>query len=245
MKEIWRVIPCCTNYEISNFGRVKRIIKTSNRSYVGFILKSALSIWGYVTVGLRNEGRCKTYSVHSLVMLSFVGTRPTGLQINHKDGDKTNNKLSNLEYCTVKENFEHAVKNNLTVKGERNGRSKLSKFDVIELRRDYFLKKLKPSVLCERYAISASYLRKCITGKTWSHIPFDSRCKKIKDAGYVFRNRPKGELSAKSKLTNKQAIKIRELSKYRKIKHFELAKMFGVHKSTIVRILNGVSYANS
>lgn len=109
-KEIWKPIEGFEGlYEVSNLGRIKSIKRNTTK---GGILKLYTNKQnGYVYAGLTKNNRRKTFRVHRLVMSTFVGW--SELQVNHIDGDKTNNKLSNLEYCTGSENMIHAYKNNL------------------------------------------------------------------------------------------------------------------------------------
>jgi hypothetical protein len=87
-------------------------------SHTNRYLKPTYNHKGYAYVKL-GRGKSTTKSVHSLVLLAYVGVRPEGMQINHKDGDKTNNALINLEYCTPSENIKHALRTGL--RNERYG----------------------------------------------------------------------------------------------------------------------------
>jgi hypothetical protein len=68
---------------------------------------------GYVYVVLSKNGQTKNCRVHLLIATTFLGKKTDGLQINHIDGDKSNNSPENLEYCTQSENMKHAYKNGL------------------------------------------------------------------------------------------------------------------------------------
>lgn len=85
---------------------------------------------GYVTVNYRDNKGAKTYNfyVHRLVAQYFIGPIPEGMAVNHKDGNKKNNHVDNLEIVTYSENIRHADSTGLRVvaKGERNSQSKLS-----------------------------------------------------------------------------------------------------------------------
>lgn len=98
MDEVWKPIPRFNRYQVSNLGRVK-----SDKT----ILRSRNMGAGYRAVTLYENGAHHRY-VHRLVAFAFLGDGPDGAEINHKDGDKTNNALSNLEYCTHKQNIAHA-----------------------------------------------------------------------------------------------------------------------------------------
>jgi hypothetical protein len=129
MKEIWKTIPDFKFYVISNLGRVKRVIGPRCRRER--MLKPRLINWGYNTVCLRKNGPYYR-TIHQLVMLTFVGTRQRGMQVNHKNGVKTDNRLENLEYCTVSENSRHALITGLRkiARGEDAGRTILTESQV-------------------------------------------------------------------------------------------------------------------
>lgn len=105
-EELWAVVPGHADYQISNLGRVKSFRKGPPR-----ILKPTKARVGYLQITL--PGRPVVY-VHHLVAEAFLGPRPKGLQINHKDGDKTNNAATNLEYCGHGDNVRHMFRTGLT-----------------------------------------------------------------------------------------------------------------------------------
>lgn len=106
--EEWRYIPGTEQmYSISSFGRVY------NEKYSRF-LKPTVTTSGYYRVDIRVT-QAKTQMIHRLVALAFIGL-PLGrreLEINHKDGNKANNRLDNLEVVTHSQNMRHAIENNL------------------------------------------------------------------------------------------------------------------------------------
>jgi hypothetical protein len=73
------------------------------------VMKPKLSNCGYYRIMLSKLGWQGWFSVHELVAAAFIGERPEGLQINHKDGSKTNNHWANLEYVTCQQNVQHAI----------------------------------------------------------------------------------------------------------------------------------------
>ena len=98
--EIWKQI-LDTHYYVSNFGRIKNL-KTNN------LLAGSVNKAGYVRCTLRINNISKSYLVHKLVYFSFNDVEEIkGYVINHKDGNKENNSLSNLEYITNAENVLH------------------------------------------------------------------------------------------------------------------------------------------
>lgn len=153
-KERIRSIPGFDNrYYVSDFGRVfsafyKRELSTEcNRS-------------GYKRVWLRVDGEYKRKSVHRLVALAFIGEPPLGHVVNHKDGNRTNNRLENLEYITVSENVIHG-------RLLRNGNLgvKLTPEKVDEIR------SLRGAVtlreLAKRYGVSFQMISLIQNGKCW------------------------------------------------------------------------------
>lgn len=101
--EEWKnmIEPFQNSYMISNYGRIKNI-KT------GKIKIQQISSTGYPSAKFDTKINKKTYDIHRLVAKLFIGECPDGNIVNHKDGNKQNNKLSNLEYITYSENNIHA-----------------------------------------------------------------------------------------------------------------------------------------
>lgn len=114
------------NYYVTDDGKV-----WSERT--GKFLSFQYDKNGYVKVQMRStDNKSHRYSVHRLVLENFCPVEGMEfLQVNHIDGDKTNNCLSNLEWVTCKENISHAIKNNL--RAETNGSAKLTSAQVIEI----------------------------------------------------------------------------------------------------------------
>ena len=131
----WTPIPGYeTHYVITQTGLVKRIAKnTRGRDTRGTILKPVMS-GGYWQVSLAKDGEVRAYRVHQLLMSTFIGPCPEVKERNHKDGDKLNNSLSNLEYVTHSENMLHSVHvlGKRPLRGERHGNSKLTDAQVVE-----------------------------------------------------------------------------------------------------------------
>ena len=90
------------HYEVSNLGRVRSL-------KAGKVLKSGDNGIGYLIVGLNANGR-KSFLVHRLVAIAFIDNPNNLPKVNHKDGIKSNCEVSNLEWCTQKQNIEHSIK---------------------------------------------------------------------------------------------------------------------------------------
>jgi len=120
MEEIYKTIELFDGaYEVSNYGNVRS--KDRERKYPqghivpmkGKLLTQRLNHKGYKYVQFNYKGQHVTKTVHRLVALYFVERIGERLQVNHIDGDKTNNHYSNLEWCTNSENQTHAYKTEL------------------------------------------------------------------------------------------------------------------------------------
>jgi len=130
MNETWIKINGFDNYLIDEKGQVFSCHSKK-------ILKNGIEGWGYEMVGLYKNGKQCSIKVHKLVAEAFLGPRPEGMQINHKDGVKTNNHFSNLEYCTPSQNTQHAVDIGLLkpMCGEKHFNCRLSDKTVEEIRK--------------------------------------------------------------------------------------------------------------
>lgn len=103
--EIWKDIPGYEGlYQCSSLGRVKSLDRLVRYMRKGVILKQRLHTYLYVGLGTN-----KYFTVHSLVMLSFVGARPKEFEIDHINTIRTDNRLENLRYCTKEENRNNPI----------------------------------------------------------------------------------------------------------------------------------------
>lgn len=107
IQEIWKPVPGYEGqYQASNFGKIRSFKRNKVR-----VLKQGKTRNGYYMVNLRRNNVKKYSSVHRLVWSAFNGAIPEGLEINHRDEDKANNALLNLELVTRKENINFGTHN--------------------------------------------------------------------------------------------------------------------------------------
>lgn len=129
MEEIWKDIQGYEGkYKVSNTGKVKSIKRTvehsgsKTRTFPETLLKPNKVAFDYLQVTLYKEGKRKCRYIHNLVMESFVGDKQEGYEVNHKDEDKSNNQLNNLEYITIKENNNYGTRIKRMSEANKNGK---------------------------------------------------------------------------------------------------------------------------
>lgn len=118
--EIWKDIDNYPGYQVSNLGRVRTYNKTTftekhgERHWQDRILKQKLTKLNMYRVELWNDKGHKTISVHRLVAVAFLG-KPSDekMTVNHKDGNRTNNCVDNLEWLSLADNIRHGFRNGL------------------------------------------------------------------------------------------------------------------------------------
>lgn len=167
--EIWKKIPEFENYEVSNFGNVKRtVFKTKNLQPK--LLKFNLSNKGYYKVVLfKNNKRYENF-VHRLVMKTFIGKCPDNFEVNHINAVRNDNRLENLEYITRSGNKKHSFQFGLSdTKGTKNGRAKLDELKVKEIKRR-LLEGEKQSKLAREFGVTFMTISLIRQGKNWSHV---------------------------------------------------------------------------
>jgi hypothetical protein len=140
-KEIWKDIDGYEYmYQVSNLGNIRsldRYLETSNGKCVfkrGQLIKKCNHTGGYHLVMLHNNGITKNKFVHRLVAESFLDNKSGKRCVNHLNGNKKDNRVSNLEWVSHKENSIHAFKNDLNVSGSRHPNSVLVEDDVKKIR---------------------------------------------------------------------------------------------------------------
>lgn len=152
------------DYEISDDGEIRN-------KHTGRIIKQFVGKDGY----LRTQIAGKTRLVHRLVALTFV---PSGVGkdfVNHKDGNKQNNRADNLEWCTCSENIQHAYDNSLKRPplGMDNGRCKLTYYDVSFILEHYIPrdKRYGAKALAKQFGVAPQTICAVVSGQNWKVLP--------------------------------------------------------------------------
>jgi hypothetical protein len=169
----WRIIPGVEAYEASNEGQIRRIGRTRIR-------KQILTWNGYLKIGIIVDGKSRTLLVNRLVCAAFHGPPPEGdVHAAHEDGDKCNNRPSNLSWKTRKENEADKIRHGRTIRGNRHPGRKMSAERVQEIRArhaalprgpsGWCVKKGMTRALAAEFGIHQYTLHQIIRGDTWNY----------------------------------------------------------------------------
>lgn len=220
--ECWKQIKNFPNYYVSNFGRIWSVSKNNFK-------KLRKNKYGYMITDLYNKNINYTFIIHRLVAEYFVPNPENKPEVNHKDGNKENNRADNLEWVTRKENIQHAIVNKLiNNKGENNKQSILTEKDVKEI--IYLLKhtSLTQLEIAERFNVSFQTISEIKLQKTWKYLNLDTMQIKKKTA--------KGERNGRCKIAEETARNIIRDIQNNKLKLTEIAKKYNVTYDTVQNI---------
>lgn len=160
--EVWKAIDGFSPYEVSNMGRVRN-------QRTGTIRALRTSVLGYKQITLYKCRKCYCFTIHRLVSTAFLGTPPAGLgEVNHKNGIKSDNRVTNLEWTTRSLNMSHAWGKGL-MKRKRNGRAKLDDDSVLEIR-SLIKAGYSALELSSRFGVSRSTIYLISSAQTWKHL---------------------------------------------------------------------------
>lgn len=174
--EIWKDIKGFEGYyQVSDLGRIRSLDRYVNNSISGkrLLRGMVMKIYtfprtGYCLVTLKNCG-AKTIFIHRLVAEAFIPNPDNKPEINHKDGDKTNNQASNLEWSTRQENIDHSWETGLIKNfGENHSHSIFTEKQILEIRENK--DNLKQRQLAELYGTTQPVISKIVNRTRWKHI---------------------------------------------------------------------------
>jgi HNH endonuclease/NUMOD4 motif len=175
-REIWKPITIQffrNFYDISSIGKVRRLVGGTG-TFVGKILKPFSQSTGYLRVWLYANCKRQEFLVHKLVAEAFLGPRPKGKEINHKNGIKTDNRAENLEYVTRGENVRHAFRLGLYSQEPPHYRGEDHPRHRITEKRVNLIRSLWPTVsqraLARRFGVSQRTVLDILKWRTWTHI---------------------------------------------------------------------------
>ena len=163
-------------YEVSNRGQVRSLSWMTKHWQGGQRTKPARMLaqvphWkGYFHVSIRTPGEeGKAAQVHRLVAAAFMPKPSPAHQVNHKDGDKHNNNIENLEWVTQRENTKHAYENGLCPRGERHPKARLNP-EAVRRIRALRAEGTSLRTIAANFGISRGALHNIFVGKSWRHV---------------------------------------------------------------------------
>lgn len=154
VREIYKQHPIIDNIKVSNLGNIVNLRK--NKLY-----KQWNNKFGYKMISISNKSKNKHYTVHRLVLETFLGN--SNLVINHIDCDKTNNCLNNLEYVTQSYNVKYAYKKGKKLPPQKG---KISFEVAIEIR-EKSKHGINQRILSKEYNISPQSINDIVKERTW------------------------------------------------------------------------------
>ena len=171
--ETWKIIPSYPYYSASSLGKIKRNAGTP-RCPKDRILKPLNNPRGYFVVGLlRPETKQRPLMIHRLVLEAFCGESPSDKhQGNHLNGNKTDNRIENLEWVTHAENIQHAYDTGLHGRyiGENASSAKLTNEQAIDILNRIANKEYRKDIAI-LYGISNKTIDTLVSGKSYAYLP--------------------------------------------------------------------------
>ena len=160
-------------YQGSSEGRARSFFKgkcrllkptPTHRGYLGICL--------YVYDEKTKKQRKKTFRLNRLIAETFIPNPENKPEVHHKNNDKSDNSVENLEWVTDEENKAYAHEDGVYLKGEKNSTAKLTEEDVRFIRQNYKAGDLEfgQGVLAKKYGVSTTTIRNIVTFKSWEHV---------------------------------------------------------------------------
>jgi len=219
----WKIINGFSDYRVSDTGIVQ-----SNRRGNGWADLKPCCTNGYKRVAIRRNGQSGhvRFFVHTLVMSEFVGPKPLGMCVNHKDGNPSNNCVYNLEYCTPKENIRHSISvlGNLC-HGEHHHGAILTDQRVKEIHAAATKQTKNTRELAAEYGVSIQTIQAILSARLWKHLGLPA----VRTKPYRLSDDDVREMHRLAANGERQA---------------DIAKRYLVHSSTVCDILAGHRRSN-
>lgn len=178
MNEVWKPVQGYEGiYEVSNLGRVRSLDRVAEnrwgttRPIPGTMRTIAVKREGYCFVNLFRKSKGQPMYVHRLVALAFLPNPDNLPQVNHKDGDKSNNALTNLEWCTGSDNCYHAIHEGIyqQARGESSAKAVFTEDQVREIRRRWAAGE-KQKHLAAEFGTRPGTINKIVHRQRWKHV---------------------------------------------------------------------------
>jgi len=242
-----------TTFLLNTKARLLNMLKpTPHPKYPQYIIYPEGKVFStkvnrFIKIGTHGAGykRCFinsiAHSLHRLVAETFISNDQNKPCVNHLDGNKENNSVSNLEWCTHKENTHHMDKVlGKLQRGERCRFAKINKDEVLEIMKLLYENNTPQSEIAEKFGITQTSISRIKRGICWSHIK-NIYCDKREHKSYV----AKGEKNGFSKLKNTNVVEIKKLLKDSVMTQGQIGNMFGVKSGAISSIKVGRTWAHA
>ena len=166
----WKQIPDFPGYEVSDFGDV-RSWWTNSHTFAPepHPLVPMPTHKGYLRIAFWKDGSQYFRSISRLVLKTFTGPCPKGMECCHNDSDNTNNRLDNLRWDTRESNWEDRRTNGFDGRGVQNGRAKLTPEQVADIRQRFAVGESYYQ-LADAFGIGGTTVGHIVNGRTWTHI---------------------------------------------------------------------------
>ena len=184
MQEIWKDIKDYEGlYQVSSSGQVKRVEryytqlngltgKSNTKLLPEMIMKPFEDEDGYLRISLIKDNSRKKHFVHRLVAINFIPNPENKPEVNHKEGNKKDNRVVMIEWNTTSENQRHAIANKLyeTAKGETAGQAKLKEVQVREIHKLWKSGEVTQEYLSSMFGVASSAISRIVNGVRWRHV---------------------------------------------------------------------------
>lgn len=165
---LWKSISVAPQYEVSEFGEVRRRI-AGKGSPVGKVIKQTKHVFGYPQVKLTINGKHKRFETHTVVALAFIGPKPfPKAEVSHKDGIASNIHYKNLIWESHKENESRKKGHGTLPTGSRNGTAKLNEEKIIEIRKIPL--SVSHTKVASQFDVAFQTISKIRNNKHWRHV---------------------------------------------------------------------------
>lgn len=172
--EIWKDIPSLVDYQASNLGNIRsvdRIVPTTSKTGTpcfarrkGKVLSATKkSLYPQVNIG-------GVKYVHRLVALAFLSNPERKREVNHKNGNKHDNRIENLEWATPSENISHAYNTNLNHTGQNHVHARLSEDDIKEIAKLYETTDLLQREIAAQFGVTQPHISDILKGDRWKRV---------------------------------------------------------------------------
>jgi Mor family transcriptional regulator len=225
MLETYKVVPDDPTIEVSDCGNIRHA-----HTHQRYTLEHGNT--GYMNLRRNKNGKNHRRTVHRLVLMAHNRMPVPGEVCNHKDGNKCNNRLANLEWTTSSGNIRHAYTTGLMDTGENHGAARLTDQQVKEMREDH-AGGLKGKALADKYGVSVEQTCRIVNGKS----------RKLAGHSFIdmaFGNRI-GATHPHCKLNPADVLEIREAHSNGAVSG-RLAKKYGVSRAAMANVIKGDSF---